>query len=205
MSIKYYFSKDQNKRAEFIFNLIAPIYARMNNFLGKGYVKIMKKLTSKIDINNKTVLDIGSGTGVWGASFLQHGAKSVKGIDFAEKMVYESSRDFPEIMFEIGDAEDLSSIDDNSFDIVTASLVIHGVTKDKREKILLEMKRVSKQYVVLHDFKGDTPHFVRILEFMERSDYKHFKSNICNELKDIFSKAESFQLPYGSGLYIMEI
>ena len=96
----------------------------------------------------------------------------------------------------------MSKLKDNSLDIVTASYVLHGVKKDRKEKILSEMKRVSKKNVVIHDFIGKTPVFIRFLEFMEKSDYKNFKQNFCNELKDKFSETHNIQTGHGNGLYI---
>jgi len=205
MGLKHYFSKDENKRSEFIFNLIAPLYSKMNHSLGANYSKVIKALKTEIDLEGKKVLDIGSGTGVWLAVIKKNGAGEVMGVDFAEKMVSESRKNYPNLNFMQGDAENLYQFEDNSFDIVTASYVIHGVTKAHRAKMLNEMKRVSRKYIVLHDFKGDTPLFVRFLEFMEKSDYKHFKENICDELKSISKNVKSIDLKYGSGLYIVDV
>jgi len=38
----------------------------------------------------------------------------------------------------------------NTFDIVTASYVVHGVKLKKRVKMISEIKKVSKQHVVIH-------------------------------------------------------
>ena len=203
MGIKHYFSKDEDKRAEFIFNLIAPLYSKMNHQLGANYSKIIKILKTKIDIDNASVLDIGSGTGVWSAVYNKNGAGKVLGIDFADEMVNQSKKNYPELDFEKGDAKNLHQFSDNQFDIVTASYVIHGVTQEHRSQMLTEMKRVAKKHIVLHDFKGNTPLFIRFLEFMERSDYKHLKKNICNELNELSSEVESLEVNNGSGLYIV--
>ncbi len=202
MSILHYFSKDANKRAKFIFGLIAPIYAKVDPHLVKGYQKTIQKLDDEITIEGKTVLDIGTGTGAWAMKFLQSNAAKVHGVDLSPKMHIVSKEKHPKIEFSIGDAEDLKEFTDNSFDIVTASFVVHGVKVNRREKILSEMKRVSKEYVVLHDFIGKTPVFVRFLEFMEKSDYKNFKKNICNELQAKFTKTMKIESDLGSGLYI---
>ena len=201
MSIFHYFSKDPNKRAKFIFNFIAPIY----NILVNDYTKAIEVLDDEIGVNGKTVLDIGTGTGAWAKMFEEKGAKQVTGLDFSNKMLKQSKNNHHNINFIEADAEDMSMIADNSFDIVTASFVIHGVKIERREKILLEMKRISKQYVVLNDFVGKTPIFVRFLEFMEKSDYKFFKKNICNELKQLFSTAKKIDIKEIAGLYIAEI
>lgn len=202
MSILHYFSKDANKRAKFMFGLIAPIYAQVDPHLVKGYQKTIQKLDDEISIEGKTVLDIGTGTGAWAMKFLQSNAAKVHGVDLSPKMYIVSKEKHPEIEFSIGDAEDLKEFADNSFDIVTASFVVHGVKANRREKMLSEMKRVSKEYVVLHDFIGKTPLFVRFLEFMEKSDYKNFKKNICKELQAKFTKIMKIESDLGSGLYI---
>lgn len=202
MSVLNYFSKNQDKRAKFIFNLIAPYYSKFDNSLQEGFLESVKKLDKEIVIAGKSVLDIGTGTGAWAAAIKKHGPSGIEGIDFSEKMIKQAKKNHPEIDFKLINAEDLSDFKDNSFDMVTASFVLHGITKDKRYKLLSEMKRVSKKYVVLHDFIGKTPFGIKILEFFERSDYKHFKKNFCNELKENFYSSKKIPARYGSGLYI---
>ena len=143
MSILHYFSKDANKRAKFMFGLIAPIYAQVDPHLVKGYQKTIQKLDDEISIEGKTVLDIGTGTGAWAMKFLQSNAAKVHGVDLSPKMYIVSKEKHPEIEFSIGDAEDLKEFADNSFDIVTASFVVHGVKANRREKMLSEMKPVN--------------------------------------------------------------
>lgn len=202
MSLFHYFSKDANTRAKFMFGAIAPIYAKVDPHLVRGYQNTIEILDDEINIKGLSVLDIGSGTGAWAKKFVQKQAAKVQGVDLSPKMHQISKLKHPEISFSIGDAEDLKDFSDNSFDIVTASFVVHGVKEDRRAKMLAEMKRVSKKYVVLHDFIGKTPQFVRFLEFLEKSDYKHFKKNICNELQTQFTTTNKIPCDYGSGLYI---
>ena len=170
--------------------------------LVKNYRKSIDILDNELSINNKTVLDLGTGTGAWAATYKIKNAKNITGVDFADKMLNVSKQKHPKINFEKADAENLKNFKDNSFDIVTASYVLHGVKKERRKAILKEMQRVSSQYIVLNDFVGKTPIFVRFLEFMEKSDYKFFKKNICNELNSIFSSTKKIEVDKGSGLYI---
>ena len=202
MSITHYFSKDPDKRARFIFNFIAGIYGKSDTNLSKGFWESTKVLQDEIGIEGKTVLDIGSGSGAWSANFHRIGAKEVQGIDFSEKMVKQAQQRHPEIKFQIGNAEDLHQFADDSFDIVTASYVLHGVKKEKRTKMLQEMKRVSRKHIVVQDFIGKTPLFLRFLEFMEQSDYKNFKEHFCSELKVYFEETKKIETRFGSGVYI---
>ncbi len=204
MSIIHYFSKDPDKRARFIFNFIAPYYSKFDKSLQEGFEASVKELDKEITIAGKTVLDIGTGTGAWGAAINKLGPSDIEGVDFSEKMIKQAKKNHPEINFHHINAEDLSEFTDNSFDVVTASFVMHGVKKDKRQNLLNEMKRVSKKYVVLHDFMGKTPFSIKILEFLERSDYKNFKEYFCDELKMNFSSAKKIPARYGSGLYIAQ-
>jgi ubiquinone/menaquinone biosynthesis C-methylase UbiE len=204
MSVFDYFSKDANKRAKFMFGSIAPIYARVDHSLVKGYEASIEVVQQRIDIKEKTVLDIGTGTGAWAMKFVQKGAINVQGVDLSKKILKAGKEKHPEITFSIANAENLKEFPDNSFDIVTASFVIHGVKKDRRKQMLLEMKRVSKKHVVIHDFVGKTHFFIRFLEFIEKSDYKNFKKHFCTELKQYYKNTQRIASDYGSGIYFGE-
>ena len=204
MTFHHYFSGDADKRSRFIFNFIAPIYSYLSPSIEKAFSKAIDKVQKEINIKGKTVMDIGTGTGAWAANFKLAGAEYVVGIDFAEKMLKKAKLQYPEMEFVKGNAENLSHFADNTFDIVTASFVLHGVKADKRANILSEMKRVSRKHIVLHDFVGKTPWIIRILEFMERSDYKFFKQNICYELNLKFTNCSRIPVKYGTGIYLAE-
>ncbi|MCD6090487.1 MAG: class I SAM-dependent methyltransferase [Bacteroidales bacterium] len=204
MGILHYFSKDPDKRSRFIFNFIAPIYGYLGTSVERNFVSSMNAVTKNIRVEGKDVMDLGTGTGAWAANFKRAGAKQVLGIDFASKMLDKAKSTYSNIEFVQGDAENLKQFADNSFDIVTASFVLHGVKEHKRSNILREMSRVSRKHIVIHDFIGKTPLSIRFLEFMERSDYKYFKLNFCNELNMHFSHAQKISTKFGTGIYIAE-
>jgi len=205
MGIKHYFSNDPDKRARFIFNFIAPFYGYMGSSLERNFEHSMNAVDKHISVDAKSVIDIGTGSGAWAANFKSRGASQVMGVDFSDKMLIEAKNNYPNIEFVQGDAENLEQFAADSFDIVTASFVLHGVKEHKRANMLREMHRVSRKHVVIHDFIGKTPLFIRFLEFMERSDYKFFKWNFCKELQAHFSKAQRIPTKFGTGIYIAEI
>ncbi|HAG14980.1 MAG TPA: hypothetical protein DCG69_00445 [Bacteroidales bacterium] len=204
MGIQHYFSSNPDIRARFIFNFIAPIYGKLGDSLEKNFIHSINAVKNHISIDGKNVMDIGTGTGSWAANFKKAGANRVVGVDFAEKMLVSAKANYPELEFQQGNAEDLKQFPDNSFDIVTASFVLHGVKEPKRAKMLSEMYRISKKHVIIHDFIGETPLFIRFLEFMERSDYKFFKKNFCVELQAQFASTQKIATKYGTGIYIAE-
>jgi ubiquinone/menaquinone biosynthesis C-methylase UbiE len=204
MGLQHYFSKNPDKRARFIFNFIAPIYGMLGTSLERNFVFSMDAVEKSIPVEGKAVIDLGTGTGAWAANFKRIGAKQVTGVDFAGKMLDKAKLNYPNMDFVQGDAENLKQFADNSFDIVTASFVLHGVKEHKRANMLREMRRVSRKHIVIHDFIGETPLFVRFLEFMERSDYKFFKQNFCTELESHFGNAKKISTKSGTGIYIAE-
>ena len=202
MGMHHYFGKNPEKRAKFIFNFIAPVYGYLDKTVAEGFDISIKKLVTNIDIKNKKVLDVGTGTGAWGSLFLKNGAQSVTGVDFSEKMLKQAKKTHPDMDFIIGDAKNLKQIPDNSFDIATASYVLHGTKRNIRALILAEMKRVATECVIIHDFMGKTHFSIQILEWLERSDYHNFKNTFTDEMKEFFDKTLFFDVGKGSGIYI---
>ena len=202
MTIINYLSKNVSKRVQFIFNAIAPLYKRIDFAHSSHYLNSIAYVNQEIDISGKSILDVGTGAGDWGAMFQLYRPKEICGVDFAYKMIEVAKVKHPEMKFYMGDAENLSQFDDNSFDVVTASFVVHGVKAEHRQKMLAEMKRISKEHVVIHDFIGQTPLIIRFLEFLERSDYRNFKKNIVAELKAHFESVQMHAVKPGTGIYI---
>ena len=190
MAITHYFFGTDKQRAKFMFDLIAPIYGIIGGAAKKGYDRICIKLNSKIPLEGNSILDIGTGTGEWLNSISKYTDIKAVGSDFSEKMINQARIKYPNNTYIVSDAESLSKFTDNSFDIVTSSFVLHGMKSSEREIVLLQMKRISKKYVMIHDFHDYTPFVVRILEFLERSDYVNFKKNFQKEMKEMFEETD---------------
>lgn len=202
MAFWHYFSRDPHKRARFIFNLIAPIYSLLVKAIEKNYQSSIQVASEMFDIKGKELLDVGSGTGAWGKKFLDYGAKRVVGIDLAEKMVKVAKKNYPQMEFFVCNAEEMAKIPDKSFDIVTASYVMHGVDAQKRINILRQMQRIARQAVIIHDYAGKVRFFVQILEFLERSDFRNFRKNFCHEMKQVFGNCTVKTTAINSGIYV---
>ncbi len=202
MGLKHYFSKDEDKKAKFIFNFIAPLYGMIDRSISKEYKKVSKILDIEIPIRNKSLLDIGTGTGSWLVALYDHDPSLAVGVDFSENMLKYAKQNHPDLEFKLVDGENLKAFSDDSFDIVTASYVMHGMKQEKRMQLLTEMKRVSKKYVIVHDFNGKTSPVIQILEFLERSDYINFKKDFSNELESVFEQTKIIKLESGNAIYI---
>ncbi|RLD87707.1 MAG: hypothetical protein DRJ09_09730 [Bacteroidetes bacterium] len=202
MGIANYFSKDEDKRTQFIFNLIAPAYSILDKGTFNDFKIMAELLDDHYSLKGKSVLDVGSGTGSWISALNQHGLSQAVGADFSEKMIRQARQKHPEIEFYHQHGENLSAFDDNSFDVVTATFVLHGMKKEKRARVLNEMKRVARHRVIIHDFYNNRQFIVQLLEFLERSDYVYFQKHFKEEIKSFFTKTEIIKGENGNALYM---
>ena len=201
MGIRNYFSKDEDKRAKFVFNLIAPVYGKIDKAVSKEYRKVSAIINNEIPLKDESILDVGTGTGSWLVALSLHKPALSVGVDFSEKMLEQGKLNHPQLEFQLIDGENLKDFSDGSFDIVTASYVLHGMKQDKRIQLLKEMKRVSRKHVIIHDFYGKTHFIIKVLEFFERSDYIHFKKNFRKELESVFEHTQIIELESGNAVY----
>jgi ubiquinone/menaquinone biosynthesis C-methylase UbiE len=202
MNFFHYFSGDEDKRARFIFNLIAPVYGLIDKAVSENYRDIISELDRIIPLDGKKVLDVGTGTGGWIAALARYPLKEAVGVDFSEKMVLQARKKHPELHFEVADGKALKPFADNSFDIVTCSFVMHGMKRDLRQSVLREMFRVARHAVVVHDFLDRLDWPTRLLESLERSDYRNFLHTFRDEMKEVASDVRIVSVNRGNGLYV---
>ena len=91
-----------------------------------------------------SVLDIGTGSGVFAEGFVNRGL-AVTGIDPNPEMLVVSKKHVPGAEFHQATAESMP-FDDKSFDLVFMGLVLHET--DDLEKALSECKRCARESVV---------------------------------------------------------
>ncbi|HFB62178.1 MAG TPA: class I SAM-dependent methyltransferase [Bacteroidetes bacterium] len=202
MGIKHYFSSNEAKRALFIFDLIAPFYHLIDKGTHQTYQKMAGQLNTRIPLKGKSILDVGCGTGSWLAALSRFDLKKGVGVDFSKKMLAEAKKNHPALEFIQQNGENLSAFADDSFDVVTATFVLHGMQAGKRALLLEEMKRVAKKFVVIHDFHKGSSFAVWLLETLERSDYVRFKKHFKEEMESVFPAVEILPGDNGNALYI---
>lgn len=97
----------------------------------------------------KTLLDIGTGSGLFAEAFYRNGIKVI-GIDINKKMIKTAKLHLPKCKFLVASAESLP-FRKNSFDAVFLGLVLHEV--EDYYKTISEAFRVSKQYTFILEWK----------------------------------------------------
>ncbi len=132
------------------------------------------------------VLDIGCGTGEQAVLIAKTGAV-VAGIDIDPKMIgislKKQKKEGLDVYFQGGDATDLPFLDP-VFDVCLISLVLHEIESGKRDKVVSEMKRVTKKggRLIFIDFscplpKSLTSFLVKAIEFLfGKKHWKDFQS-----------------------------
>lgn len=120
-------------------------YSQMNRskegLAGAGEWETLKKVMP--DFTDKTVLDLGCGYG-WHCNYaIEHGAKSVIGIDQSEKMLEIAKEKFnsPKIIYMKNNIEAIH-FPKSSFDIVISSLALHYVKN--YDRLIQELKDIMK-------------------------------------------------------------
>lgn len=202
------------KEHHLLFNFIAPIYGVFYKSQKKSYKKILAKMQNDFDWTRfETILDVGCGTGALCSALNEAGMK-VTGIDPAEKMlaIGKHKKENVEIEFRCENVLEGLSFDSDSFDLSICSYVAHGLSPDKRKRMYGEMNRVTRSYVIIHDYNDKRSPLTTFVEWMEGGDYFYFikeaeieMKNCVKEMKTCFSDVQVINVGPRANWYICQI
>lgn len=190
-----------------LFNRIAPIYGLFFNYQRKHYLDILKKIEGKIDLKEyRSIIDFGCGTGALCSALADIGM-DVTGVDSASKMLKVAIKKTrgTDIKFHHGNILEKLPFADNSFDLVIASYVAHGLKKSERRIMYEEMSRISSKLVILHDYNKVRSPLIDLVEWLGRGDYFNFINIVEDELGDNFKEVKVFDIDKSTAWYICRI
>lgn len=174
-----------------LFNSIAPVYGLFYNKQRKTYMRAIENAKSTFDITKcKNVLDVGCGTGALCSVIADYGVK-ITGVDAAGRMLDVAKRKTGNVEFLHADILEGLPLEDNRFDTVIASYVAHGLERDDRKKLYMEMSRVARNKVVIHDYNMNRSLPTSIVEWLEGGDYFRFIKHAKKEMKDCLIEMKS--------------
>ena len=153
------------------------------------FTKVVENAERKIDLSStKTVIDIGCGTGAL-SSVLSDKGMTVTGIDTAEKMIKiaRGKAENKKIKFIKANVLDKLPFDDKSFDVAISSYVAHGLKAEERKTMYIEMSRLARHYVIIHDYSNERALLTTIVEWFEGGNY-------FNYIKKLKLKCKNFLL-----------
>lgn len=118
----------------------------------KGSLKIYKNynlilqsvydITSKLDIDNKNILEIGVGTGNLASKFLKDNCNIV-GIDQSREMLLVAKEKYPNLKVRLGEFLKIP-YDNKYFDFIVSTYAFHHLNKKEKSVAIEEMIRVLK-------------------------------------------------------------
>jgi ubiquinone/menaquinone biosynthesis C-methylase UbiE len=187
-----------------LFGRIAPYYALFYNYQKRHYGRVLDSIMGRLGLSQySTVLDVGCGTGALCAAWRERGFLTTgidpeqKMIDIARKRVVNTG-----ISFLRGDVLEGLPFADDSFDIVIASYVAHGLRKPEREEMYREMARVASHLVIIHDFNERRSVFVDFIETLEGGDYFGFIETAQEEIASSLGNVELFDVGARARWYV---
>lgn len=187
-----------------IFDFIAPLYAIFFNHQTSFYSKIVNKAKPQLDISKfSNILDIGCGTGAL-LKVLCDQSLDVTGVDASIPMISQAKRKLKglPIVLEHVEPDNKLPFEDKSFDLVISSYVVHGLEPAKRMELYREMKRISKEYVIIHDYNKNRALLTTIIEWLERGDYFNFIQVAQKEMNEIFDEVNKVNIEKRAAWYI---
>lgn len=197
----------KNDNYPYVFRFIAPVYGLFYKYQKVSYRKEIEIITKKkILKTDYSILDVGCGTGALSAVLSEYGY-SVTGVDPVEGMIRiarKKAKD-QDVEYVLGNVLNGLEMDDKIFDVTIASYVAHGMKKPERLKMYSEMKRVTKDKVLLFEYNQNKNFFISFIEFLEGGDYFNFVKEVKRELNQEFRNVEIIRRNNHGSLYICSI
>lgn len=187
-----------------VFHFIAPVYGLFHSYQRKRYKRVLADIRPIIDFSAfGSIVDIGCGTGALCYVLAQLGLKAT-GVDPVERMLAiarRKNKNLP-IKYVLASALDQLPFLDGSFDLAVAAYVAHGLTKAQREKLYLEMARISRFAVILFEYNSKRSLPTDFIEWLEKGDYQNFIQNVLVELHGHFANVQIVEVGRQAAVYI---
>jgi ubiquinone/menaquinone biosynthesis C-methylase UbiE len=162
--------RDERRRIRRLFNRAAGMLTMFDGHLRREYARTLDRMTLSPGLE---ILDLGTGTGNLAAALAVRGHR-VTGIDFSERALARARRSCPGARLVLGDLFELDAVRDGSFDLVTLAYVLHGLPETLRPVVLAHARRICRRAVLVLDYAGRGPWYVRLIEFLEGPHYPSF-------------------------------
>lgn len=199
--------KNRKKRAHYhLFNQIARIYGLFFNKQKRYYKKLLWEQKNSLLLNNiANALDIGCGTGALVNALAELGIESV-GVDAAKGMLKIAKQKTNSIKASFFEGSFLEKLPyrDQSFDLVTAFFVAHGLKKEQRIRLYQEMDRLAYKAILIYDYSSNRALITDIIEWLEGGDYFNYVAEVEEELEKAFGKIEIILVNKKSAFYLVK-
>jgi ubiquinone/menaquinone biosynthesis C-methylase UbiE len=169
---------EERRRIRRLFNRAAGVLTVFDGHLRREYARAL----ARVDLPSRLeVLDLGTGTGNLAAALAARSHR-VTGLDFSERSLARARRSCPGVRLVLADLFELDAVRDRSFDLVSLAYVLHGLPVESRRTVLGHATRIARQAVLVLDYAGHGPWYVRLIEFFEGPHYPSFAAQPAEEL-----------------------
>jgi len=168
----------ERRRIRRLFNRAAGLLVMFDGHLRREYARTLGRLDLPPGL---AVLDLGTGTGNLAATLAARG-HHVTGLDFSERSLARARRTCPQLRLLLADLFELDAVRDESFDLVTLAYVLHGLPEEARLGVLRHAARVARRAVLVLDYAGPGPWYVRLIEWLEGPHYPSFAAGSAADL-----------------------
>jgi MoaA/NifB/PqqE/SkfB family radical SAM enzyme len=113
-------------------------------------------ISSKVDFNNKTVLDLGGGTGRFAKTIVKN-VKHLTLLDFSSRMLEEAKKELPKfsnVDFKNVDIEDVNFSLDKKYDIIIAISLLHHFKDEEKAIEKLKSYLISGGKLIILEVLG---------------------------------------------------
>jgi ubiquinone/menaquinone biosynthesis C-methylase UbiE len=114
---------------------------------------------NQVGLKPKKILDIGCSNGYLLNALTKITGAEGHGIEPGKNAIKDGETEFPNLKFKEGFSHDLSEYQDNSFDLVVTSFILHWVDRSKLLQTVAEIDRVlsEKGHLIIQDFDPTYP------------------------------------------------
>jgi len=190
-----------------VFHTIAPIYGLFYNKQVDHYREILKNNRDFLDFREySTAVDIGFGTGALCRVLAENGLH-VTGVEPVERMLKIAKRRNADILADCVMADVLEGLpfQDDAFDISISSYVAHGMKKEERLRMYLEMARVTSRKMIIYDYNQERRWANDFVEWLEGGDYFNFIKAVEEELREEFGNVSKRDVDKRAAWYVVDL
>lgn len=190
-----------------LFDLIAPFYSLSFRFQHQLYREIYQREQVKQTLADcHSMLDIGCGTGAMACALKDNGYQ-VTGVDASLGMLRQAKKLLNPSLTScvLSNAASGLPFISKGFDFCLASYVAHGLKPNQRLVLYAEMRRLSRNLVIIHDYTAKRSLITNLVEWGEGGDYFNFINVVQDELRDFFGNLQIISVEPRAALYICRI
>jgi ubiquinone/menaquinone biosynthesis C-methylase UbiE len=160
----------ERKKTQRLFQRVAFSFHAIDRMTMPGYRSVLAYLDLPASFR---ALDVATGSGAFAKALSDRGHE-VTGLDFSPRLLARAQKRVPGATFLLRDLVELPAFAADSFELVTMSQLLHGLSDELRAFTLEQAARIASAHVLIFDYTALGPWHVRLIEWIEGPYYRHY-------------------------------